>query len=149
MAADLVTVAIPVLNGGAVLGQTLDAVRAQALDAEVELLVADSGSTDGSAARAEQAGARVIDVAPGEFSHGGTRNLLMEEAAGAHVAFLTQDATPAGDRTGWRGCSTGSRSRTTSRWCSAPTSRDRTRARWCGASCRSSSTGSRRTARRG
>ena len=33
------------------------------------------------------------------FSHGGTRNLLMERARGAHVAFLTQDAMPAGD--GW------------------------------------------------
>jgi hypothetical protein len=37
----------------------------------------------------------VIDVPPGEFSHGGTRNLLMERSRGSHVAFITQDAVPA------------------------------------------------------
>ena len=55
-------------------------------------------------------GARVIEIAPREFSHGGTRNLLMAEAAGAHVALLTQDAEPADER--WlSGCSRASRSR--------------------------------------
>ena len=92
-----VTVAIPVLNGGPMLGETLDAVRRQRVDRELELLVADSGSIDGSRERAVNGGARVIDVPRGEFSHGGTRNLLMRESAGAHVAFLTQDAAPAGE----------------------------------------------------
>jgi len=96
--AGVVTVAIPVLNGGSLLADTLDAVRGQRLERELDLLVADSGSSDGSRRLAERAGARVIDVPPGEFSHGGTRNLLMRQAAGAHVAFLTQDATPAGDQ---------------------------------------------------
>ena len=91
----LVTVAIPVLDGGPLLRETLDAVRAQQVDADVELLVADSGSTDGSRALAEAAGATVIDVPRAEFSHGGTRNLLAERARGGHIAFLTQDATPA------------------------------------------------------
>ena len=95
--ADPVTVAIPVLNGGALLSETLAAVRAQRLDRPVELLVADSGSSDGSPDVAERHGARVIAVAPGDYSHGGTRNLLASEASGAHVAFLTQDATPAAD----------------------------------------------------
>jgi rhamnosyltransferase len=95
--AEPVTVAIPVRNGGALLAETLAAVRAQKLDRPIELLVADSGSTDGSADRARDAGARVIDVDPTEFSHGGTRNLLARSAAGTHVAFLTQDAVPAGE----------------------------------------------------
>jgi glycosyltransferase involved in cell wall biosynthesis len=95
MSAPAVTVAIPVLDGGAVLGETLQAVRGQRIEGEVELLVADSGSTDGSRERAVAAGARVLDVPRAEFSHGGTRNLLAAEARGAHVAFLTQDATPA------------------------------------------------------
>lgn len=92
----LVTVAIPVRNGAAVLEQTLAAVAAQKLDppASVELLVCDSGSTDGSAALARARGARVIEIAPKEFSHGGTRNLLMARAEGERVAFLTQDAVP-------------------------------------------------------
>ena len=88
----MISVAIPVRNGGALLSETLAAVVAQDYPDEVELLVADSGSTDGSVAAAEAAGARVITVQ--HFSHGGTRNLLMERARGDHVVFLTQDATP-------------------------------------------------------
>ena len=91
----IVTVAIPVLNGGALLAEVLGAVRAQQLDRELELLVCDSGSSDGSVELARSLGARVIEIARSNFSHGGTRNLLMSEAGGDYVAFLTQDATPA------------------------------------------------------
>jgi glycosyltransferase involved in cell wall biosynthesis len=91
------TVAIPVLNGGPRLQEVLDAVARQRVDREVELLVADSGSTDGSRELAARHGAALVDVPPGGFSHGGTRNLLMERASGEHVAFLTQDAVPASD----------------------------------------------------
>jgi glycosyltransferase involved in cell wall biosynthesis len=89
----VVTVAIPVRNGGKLLGDVLAAVRAQRIGRPLELLVADSRSTDGSAALALAHGATVIPVE--RFSHGGTRNLLMERAHGEHVAFLTQDAVPA------------------------------------------------------
>ena len=99
MSAAIVTVAIPVLNGGDLLQRTLDAVRRQSLEAEVELLVADSGSTDASRETATRAGARVIDIARGDFGHGATRNLLLREARGTHVALLTQDAEPADE--GW------------------------------------------------
>jgi rhamnosyltransferase len=95
---DPVTVAVPVLNGGPLFEQVLQAVRSQQLDRPIELLVADSGSRDGSRARAEAAGARVFDVPPGSFTHGGTRNLLAAEATGTHVAFLTQDSVPADER---------------------------------------------------
>ena len=95
---ELVTVAIPVLNGGPRLAEVLAAVHSQRLQRPVELLVADSGSTDGSAVLAQRHGARVISVAPADFSHGGTRNLLFEQASGRHVAFLTQDAVPADER---------------------------------------------------
>jgi glycosyltransferase involved in cell wall biosynthesis len=92
----MVTVAIPVLNGGDLLREVLSAVRAQQVERDVELLVADSGSTDGSVAVARSFGASVFAVE--RFSHGGTRNELMRRARGTHVAFLTQDAVPAGDR---------------------------------------------------
>jgi glycosyltransferase involved in cell wall biosynthesis len=92
-----VTVALPVLNGMPRLAEVLQAVGRQRLDREVELLVAESGSTDGSRELAERHGARIVEVAPGTFSHGGTRNLLMQHATGEHVAFLTDDAVPAHD----------------------------------------------------
>jgi glycosyltransferase involved in cell wall biosynthesis len=92
---EAVTVAIPVRNGGSLLGDVLAAVRAQRLDRPLELLVADSGSSDGSRQLAGRFGAELLDVRVGEFSHGGTRNLLVERASGSHIAFLTQDAVPA------------------------------------------------------
>jgi glycosyltransferase involved in cell wall biosynthesis len=95
---DAVTVAIPVRNGGGLLREVLESLKRQQLDRKIELLVADSGSTDGSRQLAFSYGAEVIDIAQEEFSHGGTRNLLVERASGTHVALLTQDASPADDQ---------------------------------------------------
>jgi glycosyltransferase involved in cell wall biosynthesis len=90
------SVAIPVLNGGPLLAEVLDAVAAQRVDRPVEVVVIDSGSSDGSAELARRHGARVEQIAQADFNHGGTRNALMELATGDHVAFLTQDSVPAG-----------------------------------------------------
>ncbi len=91
-----VTVAIPVRDGGAALERTLEALSGQSLDHE--LLVCDSGSRDGSPALARRHGARVLEIPSEQFSHGGTRNLLMSQARGDHVALLSQDAEPASAR---------------------------------------------------
>lgn len=93
-----ITVAIPTLDAGPDFARVLAAVRGQYVDAEVDLLVCDSGSTDATVTLAHHHGARVIEISRAEFSHGGTRNLLASEARGAHVAFLTQDAIPADPR---------------------------------------------------
>jgi glycosyltransferase involved in cell wall biosynthesis len=95
---DLVTVAIPVRNGGGLFEETLAAVRAQRLERPVELVVADTASSDGSDELARRHGARVIAIEPDRFSHGGTRNLLVEQSRGGHIAFITQDAVPAHER---------------------------------------------------
>jgi rhamnosyltransferase len=88
-----ITVAIPVRDGGEPFARTLRALATQTV--AHELLVCDSRSSDGSPELAHAHGARVIEIDPAHFSHGGTRNLLMNEARGAHVALLTQDAEPA------------------------------------------------------
>jgi rhamnosyltransferase len=90
----VVTVAIPILNGRRWLPEVFDAVHAQHIEHELELLVCDSGSVDGSVELAERAGARVLTLAPGQFHHSQTRNLLLREARGEFVAMLTQDAQP-------------------------------------------------------
>ena len=99
--ATLTTVAIPVRNGGPLLRRTLEAVFAQRVEGELEVIVCDSGSIDGSDRVARQLGAEVLSIAPEAFGHGRTRNLLMARSAGSVVAFLTQDAVPADAR--WLG----------------------------------------------
>jgi GT2 family glycosyltransferase len=91
-----VSVAIPVRDGGELFAGVLRALAGQTV--EHELIVCDSRSGDRSAALAREHGARVLEISPERFSHGGTRNLLIEEARGAHVALLTQDSEPADER---------------------------------------------------
>jgi GT2 family glycosyltransferase len=89
-------VGIPVRDGGELLGEVLRALSRQTV--AHELVVCDSGSRDGSAQLARAHGARVLELAPERFSHGGARNALMAAAGGEHVALLTQDAVPADER---------------------------------------------------
>ncbi len=91
-----VSVVVPVKDGARYLDELLAAVATQRVDGEVEVLVVDSGSRDGSVEIAHLHGARVIEIAPAEFGHGRTRNLAAEHAGGEVIVFLTQDATPAG-----------------------------------------------------
>src|ERR1017187_9747955 len=91
-----VSVAIPVRDGGELFARVLVALSAQTV--EHELLVCASGSGDGSVELARAHGARVLEIAPRRFTHGGARNLLMGQAQGASVALLTQDAEPADER---------------------------------------------------
>jgi glycosyltransferase involved in cell wall biosynthesis len=93
------SVAIPVRNGGPLFAEVLEAVADQQVDRPVELVVIDSGSTDGSVELARFYGARVQEIPSSQFNHGDTRNALMALATGDHVAFLTQDSVPAGR--GW------------------------------------------------
>ena len=93
-------VAVLTKNGGALLGDCLAAVCAQETAEPFEVVVIDSGSTDGSVQRVRaEPRVRLVQIAPGEFQHGRTRNLAMASTAAELVAFLTQDAVPAGR--GW------------------------------------------------
>jgi rhamnosyltransferase len=94
----LVSVLIPVHNGGAELARCLDAIAAQQIDDEVEVLVIDSGSTDGTPALARERGARVHEIGPDEFHHGATRNLGVALTSGDVIVWTTHDAYPEDDR---------------------------------------------------
>lgn len=89
------SVLIPVKNGGALLGEVLDAVQAQQAPWPFEVIVVDSGSSDGSVERVRQHGVRCETIAPESFGHGRTRNLLASMSKGEFLVFITQDARPA------------------------------------------------------
>lgn len=87
----MISVVIPVKNGGADLERCLAAIRRQTAG-EVEIVVVDSGSTDSSVAVARAHGARVHQIPASEFGHGRTRNLGASLAGGNVLVFTSQDA---------------------------------------------------------
>ena len=92
-----VSVVIPTYNGAHELPGLLDALKGQKGLGGIQLIVVDSGSTDGTAALAEQAGAEVIQITQAEFSHSYARRLGAENASGEYLLFTTQDALPQGE----------------------------------------------------
>ena len=92
------SVLIPVKNGGVLLGEVLDAVLAQQAPWLFEVIVVDSGSSDGSLELVRQKGVRVVAIPAEEFGHGRTRNLLASMASGDFLVFITQDAKPASEQ---------------------------------------------------
>ncbi|HEY4226641.1 MAG TPA: glycosyltransferase [Pseudolysinimonas sp.] len=89
------TVVVPTYNGEKYLDALLAAVELQEVDGELEILVVDSGSTDGTLGIvASHARVRLLTIPNSEFSHGGTRAFAARESTGDLIAFLTQDAVP-------------------------------------------------------
>jgi GT2 family glycosyltransferase/glycosyltransferase involved in cell wall biosynthesis len=94
----MISVVIPVLNGAEFLDEVLTVVTGQVIDEPFEVLVIDSGSTDGSLEIvAAHPGVQLIEIDKSEFGHGRTRNLGVQNTTGELIAFLTQDATPASE----------------------------------------------------
>ena len=94
------TIAVLTLNARPYLPELLEACRNQDAPFPYEVLVVDSGSTDGTVAMlAEHPDVRLVEIPNHEFGHGRTRNLAAGLATGEFAVFLTQDATPA--HRGW------------------------------------------------
>jgi glycosyltransferase involved in cell wall biosynthesis len=86
------SVLIPVHNGAATVEQAIVSVLAQDLD-NIELLVCDDGSTDGTVAVVrsfEDPRLRLL-TNPENLGVGATRNRLIAEARGEWIAFLDAD----------------------------------------------------------
>lgn len=89
------SIVIPTLNGGAEFRRCLEMIGRQRSDGRVEVVVIDSGSSDGTLEAARRFGARTYQIRPREFNHGRTRQWGADLAAGEYVVFCSQDAVPA------------------------------------------------------
>lgn len=89
------SVVIPVKNGIDTLASCLDGIFKQRVRNEMEVIVIDSGSTDGTLELLKNYDVHVHHLNPKEFNHGETRNLGMQLSKGEFVVMTVQDATPA------------------------------------------------------
>jgi len=85
----LVTVIVPVYNGGWCLDRCLEGIRRSSYR-EYELIVVDNGSTDNSVAIAQGHGARIAHC-PGPSGPGAARNAGVKLATGHIVLFVDAD----------------------------------------------------------
>lgn len=90
----LVSVVIPTRNAGSEFRQALEAIRAQQIPGDLEILAIDSHSKDGTAQLASKYGARVVSIPQRQFNHGRTRNHGIRACKGEFVALTVQDALP-------------------------------------------------------
>jgi rhamnosyltransferase len=96
MSASKVTVAILTKNPGSIFRDVLGAVLSQKSEWPYDVLVIDSGSTDGTVEHSlAQKRVRLVKIPSREFGHGKTRNLALSLAETEFVAMLTHDAMPA------------------------------------------------------
>ena len=90
-----ISVVIPCLNAADTLGAQLEALSRQTWPGEIEVLVADNGSTDGSAALARSFGDRLPGLrvlrATGRVGPAHARNVAATEATGDALLFCDAD----------------------------------------------------------
>jgi rhamnosyltransferase len=79
------------------IGACLGAVYSQKLPGTVEVIVVDSGSTDGTLEIARQFAPRIEQIPAEAFHHARTRNYAASLAQGEILVYLAADATPASD----------------------------------------------------
>jgi len=89
-----ISIVIPTYNGGRVFSEGLEMIGRQVYDGPIQLIVVDSGSTDGTVEAAERAGALVRRIDKGAFHHARTRNMALSLATFDRVIFMVQDAVP-------------------------------------------------------
>jgi glycosyltransferase involved in cell wall biosynthesis len=89
-----VSVIIPVYNGCDDLKKLIPMLKLQRKVKRIEIVVVDSGSTDGSFEFLKKEKVNLTIISHLDFSHSKTRNLGSAKASGDILLFMTQDALP-------------------------------------------------------
>lgn len=90
-----VSVVIPTKNGGVIFEAVLEKVLKQVTPWPFEVLIVDSGSSDGTLEFVKKhPSVRLIEIPSSEFGHGKTRNFAIKNSCGEFIAMITQDALP-------------------------------------------------------
>lgn len=89
------SVIVPTKNAGPLFETVLEQIFLQETDWPFEVLVVDSGSSDGTKELTRKyPSVKLIEISPSEFGHGKTRNFAVANSSGEFIAMITQDAIP-------------------------------------------------------
>lgn len=90
-----VTIAIPTFNGKSWLQKSIPVILSQQYEGEIEILIVDSSSNDGTTEWLESLESITFKIiSKAEFGHGKTRNFCISVAKGELILFTVQDAIP-------------------------------------------------------
>jgi rhamnosyltransferase len=88
------TIIIPTKNGMETIPVLVDLLTRQHTPWKYDVLVVDSGSSDGTLEYIGSRGINIIKISPRDFGHGKTRNLAISKTESPYLAIITQDAIP-------------------------------------------------------
>jgi glycosyltransferase involved in cell wall biosynthesis len=93
-----VRVVVRARDEAAKIGTTLERLAGQTIADRAEVVVVDSGSTDGTVEIARRGGARVIEIASESFSYGRSLNIGCRDADAPLLVALSAHSPPADSR---------------------------------------------------
>lgn len=94
----LASIVIRTLNESRYLGELLETIAAQKTPGfDVEIVLVDSGSTDGTLEIARHHGCRIVTIDKSEFSFGRSLNRGCESARGDYLVFVSGHCIPASE----------------------------------------------------
>lgn len=93
---DLVSLVIRSQNEIAWIGQCLMAVKLQKIE-NVEIVVVDNGSTDGTRELASNSGCKVVQIPDEQFTYGRALNIGIAAASGKAIGLLSGHCIPVND----------------------------------------------------
>lgn len=88
------SIVIRAKNEAGFIGEALDAVFRQRFDGGFEVVVVDSGSTDGTVGIVQRYPVRLIEIPAQTFTYGRSLNIGIAAATGALIASLSAHSTP-------------------------------------------------------
>ena len=87
-----ISIVIPVKNGSQTIVECLEGILSQTLIDQTEIIIIDSGSTDGTLDLILPYNVKLIKIEPKIFNHGTTRNFGVRHSEGEFVVMTVQDA---------------------------------------------------------
>src|SRR3954447_21842731 len=94
----LASIVIRTKDEAASIGRLLDILRGQTIAERLELIVVDSGSTDGTLEIVRDRGVEPLEIPPASFTCGGALNTGGEAADGPLIVALSAHAFPPDER---------------------------------------------------